>query len=40
MVSQGSTGEGAEKGKKREKRKREKVGGTFWVPGELLLGAL
>ena len=33
----GPMGRGGEKGKKGKKRKREKEGGTFWVPGELLL---
>ena len=33
VVSQGSNGDGVKKGKK---RKREKEGGTFRVPGELL----
>ena len=37
VVSQGSTGEGGGKGKKGKKRKREKDGGTFRVPGELLV---
>ena len=36
VVSQGSTGEGGEKGKTGKERKREKEGGTFRVPGELL----
>ena len=37
VISQGSNGEGGEKGEKGKKRKREKKGGTFRVPGELLL---
>ena len=37
VVSLGSNGEGAKEGKKRKKRRREKEGGTFQVPGGLLL---
>ena len=36
VVSLGSNREGGEKGKKGKKRMREKEGGAFRVPGELL----
>ena len=36
VVSQGSNREGGKKGNNGKKRKREKEGGTFRVPGELL----
>ena len=36
VVSQGSNGEGGKKARKGKKREREKEGGTFRVPGELL----